>query len=247
MKVFYLVLSEQLEMDPYEAEECMIETVEAIINGDPIDQVTEELTKENSQLWNLSISTSIWRIVSGLMLDLELPMLKGRCRKRYAEEQKISPWSVDMVEESEDVKNTKERRMSQFPEKIQEYMHVADNSGSEEAINRLLEYKKQNHVCSEEYICLLAEICLAFEKTKIAEDLIRELKKSSVSGKKEAKVLEAQLLQENQSNNKNEEEWLEEMIKMPLPYVRAEPKIGRNDPCPCGSGKKYKKCCGKNK
>jgi len=22
-----------------------------------------------------------------------------------------------------------------------------------------------------------------------------------------------------------------------------EPKIGRNDPCPCGSGKKYKKCC----
>ena len=27
------------------------------------------------------------------------------------------------------------------------------------------------------------------------------------------------------------------------PYVRAAPKIGRNDPCPCGSGKKYKKCC----
>ena len=27
---------------------------------------------------------------------------------------------------------------------------------------------------------------------------------------------------------------------------REEPKIGRNDPCPCGSGKKYKNCCGKN-
>ena len=26
-------------------------------------------------------------------------------------------------------------------------------------------------------------------------------------------------------------------------YVRAERKIGRNEPCPCGSGKKYKKCC----
>ena len=24
-----------------------------------------------------------------------------------------------------------------------------------------------------------------------------------------------------------------------------QPKIGRNDPCPCGSGKKYKRCCGK--
>ena len=25
--------------------------------------------------------------------------------------------------------------------------------------------------------------------------------------------------------------------------IRVEPKVGRNDPCPCGSGKKYKKCC----
>jgi preprotein translocase subunit SecA len=28
--------------------------------------------------------------------------------------------------------------------------------------------------------------------------------------------------------------------------VREAPKVGRNDPCPCGSGKKYKKCCGVN-
>ncbi|EMB34862.1 preprotein translocase subunit SecA [Treponema denticola] len=28
--------------------------------------------------------------------------------------------------------------------------------------------------------------------------------------------------------------------------VRTVPKVGRNDPCPCGSGKKYKYCCGKN-
>jgi SEC-C motif-containing protein len=27
------------------------------------------------------------------------------------------------------------------------------------------------------------------------------------------------------------------------PFVREEPKVGRNDPCPCGSGKKFKKCC----
>lgn len=29
--------------------------------------------------------------------------------------------------------------------------------------------------------------------------------------------------------------------------VHEGPKIGRNDPCPCGSGKKYKKCCGSDK
>ena len=27
---------------------------------------------------------------------------------------------------------------------------------------------------------------------------------------------------------------------------KAAKKVGRNDPCPCGSGKKYKNCCGKN-
>jgi uncharacterized protein len=29
----------------------------------------------------------------------------------------------------------------------------------------------------------------------------------------------------------------------PSPVRRSEPRVGRNDPCPCGSGKKYKKCC----
>ena len=29
------------------------------------------------------------------------------------------------------------------------------------------------------------------------------------------------------------------------PYVKKDAEVGRNDPCPCGSGKKYKNCCGK--
>ena len=31
----------------------------------------------------------------------------------------------------------------------------------------------------------------------------------------------------------------------PVTQRNAAPKVGRNDPCPCGSGKKYKKCCGR--
>ena len=34
-----------------------------------------------------------------------------------------------------------------------------------------------------------------------------------------------------------------QMVK-PKTEVHAGPKVGRNDPCPCGSGKKFKKCCG---
>jgi preprotein translocase subunit SecA len=34
-------------------------------------------------------------------------------------------------------------------------------------------------------------------------------------------------------------------ISLDLPQRRAMPKVGRNEPCPCGSGKKYKNCCGR--
>jgi len=33
--------------------------------------------------------------------------------------------------------------------------------------------------------------------------------------------------------------------KKHTPFVRGQRKIGRNEPCPCGSGKKYKQCHGK--
>ncbi|MGB5766228.1 MAG: preprotein translocase subunit SecA [Arenicellales bacterium] len=37
----------------------------------------------------------------------------------------------------------------------------------------------------------------------------------------------------------------EEAVQTKTPYVRQEKKVGRNEPCPCGSGKKYKQCHGK--
>jgi len=46
---------------------------------------------------------------------------------------------------------------------------------------------------------------------------------------------------ENEKNNHNYHESLynEDNVQ----YVKESKDVGRNDPCPCGSGKKYKKCC----
>ncbi|MBI4422535.1 MAG: YchJ family protein [Elusimicrobia bacterium] len=38
--------------------------------------------------------------------------------------------------------------------------------------------------------------------------------------------------------------FVEALAPKPAPVMREAPKIGRNEPCPCGSGKKHKKCCG---
>lgn len=37
----------------------------------------------------------------------------------------------------------------------------------------------------------------------------------------------------------------EEEPEISFTFHNETPKVGRNDPCPCGSGKKYKKCCGR--
>jgi SEC-C motif-containing protein len=46
---------------------------------------------------------------------------------------------------------------------------------------------------------------------------------------------------------KKEDRWYfwDGQAPKPVQSIRKGPKIGRNDPCTCGSGKKYKKCCGR--
>jgi uncharacterized protein len=41
-----------------------------------------------------------------------------------------------------------------------------------------------------------------------------------------------------------EGEWRQAFEEVQKPFVREGPKVGRNEPCPCGSGRKFKKCCG---
>ncbi|HKK09281.1 MAG TPA: SEC-C metal-binding domain-containing protein [Bacteroidales bacterium] len=51
------------------------------------------------------------------------------------------------------------------------------------------------------------------------------------------------VLLQNLMESKNNQNDVDDSDQAP---IRRPPKIGRNEPCPCGSGKKYKKCCGEN-
>ena len=68
----------------------------------------------------------------------------------------------------------------------------------------------------------------------IGEDVIKLLFRVKVQTQLEAKPVQNVTM----STNRDEE-------SAPKTVVRKGEKIGRNDPCPCGSGLKYKKCCGK--
>jgi peptide deformylase len=68
-----------------------------------------------------------------------------------------------------------------------------------------------------------------------------------INAKKHSKVIsdnfESQIWQHEINHLNGVEEVLVPRIVKAETYRRSEEKIGRNDPCPCDSGKKYKKCC----
>ena len=81
-------------------------------------------------------------------------------------------------------------------------------------------------------------------KDEVTKILLHIQKKEGVTRKETAQITNASL--EDTAINLVDGNLSEKEGGMNKTVVNKEPKVGRNDPCPCGSGKKYKKCCGKN-
>ena len=97
---------------------------------------------------------------------------------------------------------------------------------------------------------------LAGEINKISPEILSQAK--TPEQRKMVVNIYRKMLEDNVNINDEREvkKWLKKNPEVargepPAPkvetYKREEPKVGRNEPCPCGSGKKYKKCCGKEK
>ena len=93
---------------------------------------------------------------------------------------------------------------------------------------------------------LMADFSMFCQEKGVAADSMDK------SAMKEVEVLREEWMDtpREQFEGKTPRELMAENPEMALPgkvetFRREAPKVGRNDPCPCGSGKKYKKCCGK--
>jgi tetratricopeptide (TPR) repeat protein len=69
------------------------------------------------------------------------------------------------------------------------------------------------------------------------KELYNELEMTQESNELKRKIKEKQ-------NNNYDQEWKKTLNPSINAPTEKAPKVGRNDPCPCGSGKKLKKCCG---
>ncbi|MDI6884184.1 MAG: SEC-C metal-binding domain-containing protein, partial [Hadesarchaea archaeon] len=72
--------------------------------------------------------------------------------------------------------------------------------------------------------------------------LLRRLLNLDLSEHERIEVIDAIKYIEDPEGYERETRELVEKLKPLLPLFSRQ-KVGRNDPCPCGSGKKYKKCC----
>jgi preprotein translocase subunit SecA len=75
---------------------------------------------------------------------------------------------------------------------------------------------------------------------RIRQEVPQKLFRVQLAREEDVEQMEAQQRQQKMSLNR-----LGGEAQVRKPSIRDEEKIGRNDSCPCGSGKKYKKCCGK--
>ena len=90
---------------------------------------------------------------------------------------------------------------------------------------------------------LLADKKLSISKVKeeineLKERALEEQKKQQSLSSENQPALQQPIIDQNISSEPQEP-------KVPQTIQRNAPKLGRNDPCHCGSGKKFKHCCGK--
>jgi len=86
----------------------------------------------------------------------------------------------------------------------------------------------------------------ARSEKKVFEDFLRMLELDQDMGEKPIDTF-LEMLESGFDDSDSEDLDYDEMIGEPeKPYVRTQRKVGRNEPCPCGSEKKYKLCCGRS-
>lgn len=85
----------------------------------------------------------------------------------------------------------------------------------------------------------VAETLYAIHRARSNEAIILEVIRQQMLDQ------EARQAAANERMARLSEQWArkQRLGEISLPVVRTSPKVGRNDPCPCGSGRKYKRCC----
>ncbi|WP_026666431.1 IS1096 element passenger TnpR family protein [Butyrivibrio sp. FC2001] len=251
----------EMEFDEYELADHLDRLFMLVLNGGDAAEFFDVLcdiypTNDPfllSEFWNFSIEC---------VLDTGIPHLMGYSRYEYYEHTGQRPQELPITSRATTGKKSKgpKAHLMYFPEDVHWELFEIRNAdrmleNKEEIANRaekLLEQYPDNL----ELMADLSNLFLAIRYVDRVEFLLRRIKRLNPDS---VKVVNRML---NVIKKGNIPDFFEqsgpfsdvddydggnffgdEDFSIPQPIVREHPKIGRNDPCPCGSGKKFKKCC----
>ncbi len=108
----------------------------------------------------------------------------------------------------------------------------------------LIEYKQEAYIMFEELMRNIHNKALTnlFSSHQRLQMFMEHIRQSMLHGRTVGP--DSPQPQQRQAQAASEE-GEDDTPKITIPLKREVPKVGRNDPCPCGSGKKYKACCGR--
>lgn len=194
----------------------------------------------------------IWQLLLQMCLHTHMPALKGYTREDYGKITYTNPYKIKLMDEkvlSQDY--DEDTRLAKLPLELQQEildtLNLKDNGRRAKGMEQINKTMKRKN---KEVLFLLAECFLDAGKTGRALTTIEKLgdmepEDASVSYLQED-ILESMREPDDMYTPDMSPDFFSLFEEPKQPFVRNTKKIGRNDPCPCGSGKKYKKCCGRN-
>jgi len=115
---------------------------------------------------------------------------------------------------------------------------IPDGSGGKETVSSGIVQMKEIYPDLQEET---DQFMIRVVETKLTSEALVRLENGFPTTEREAKAFE----EREQRNKKIAEKHLKKLVKTAEIKHKTNVKVGRNDPCTCGSGQKYKKCCGK--
>lgn len=258
----YLVEYKKMEIEA--VEHVITAAWEKVVDGCSSTELIVSLT-EGLQVTDVWEWKHLWETFMRCCMENHLAMLKGHSRKEFAERTGTDPFSLELLDSGKlQDEITADTHLYEMPAEIQKMAYSAmDSDNKEISLKKLESILAQGKEYNPELAFLLAEGYMNIGKIGKTNTLLKKVEPLLAKGDNSIGVAREILeYREGMESRQNlpavfETGWnlpddgiagwnAAENVPVQMPYKRETPKIGRNDPCPCGSGKKYKKCCGKD-
>lgn len=226
------------------------------VSGDSADDILDTIVLQEKQVQKPEVlfeRLNTWQVLECIM-TLRLPMLHGYSRMEY---EKITGknafdtgvFAADRIRDE----IAQETSLRNMPVKIQEEIYRAFYKNREPDRPKELEkIRKKISVDNDELNCLTAMCYMGAGKYSKANSMLEKIADRTEDESVYAMLdmMGGQIERMSSYYMDYAQNWdpftgMGMGMEVDMPYQRESKKIGRNDPCPCGSGKKYKKCCGK--